>query len=106
MSISRYPILDGRGWLREPNVWFAERKATLDNPVQRPAGCGQPVYPLAHGSVFDQRRGVMRLAAGVDHQRAAAAPVFAVDERFDAVHVAAGLLRVKVTQRKLFNVRA
>ena len=58
-----------------------------NNSMQRPAGGGECVDAARHFRVFDQRRGVVRLEPGVDHQRAAAAPVFVVRERLDAVDV-------------------
>ena len=48
--------------------------------------------------VFDQRRRVMRFAAGIQHQRSAAAPMFG--DHFTSV---AGLLRVKLTHNQLFK---
>ncbi len=55
--------------------------------MQRAAGGGERVDAARDFWVFDQRRGVVRLEAGVDHQRAAAAPVLVVHERLDAVDV-------------------
>ena len=69
--------------------------------MQRAAGGGQGVDAAGDFGVFDQRRGVVRLEAGVDHQRAAAAPVFVGGEASMPSTSAAGLVRVNVTQRKL-----
>ncbi len=55
--------------------------------MQRAAGGRQLIDALADGRVFDQRRGVVRLDAGVDHQRAAAAPMLVRDKTADAVDV-------------------
>ena len=46
-----------------------------NNPVQRPARRRQGIDAPRDGRVLDQRRRVVRLDAGVDHQRPAAAPV-------------------------------
>src|SRR5687767_6819433 len=62
--------------------------ATLNDAVQGSAGGGQGVDAAGHGGIFDQRRGVVRLDAGVDHQRAAAAPVLVLAKGPEAVDVA------------------
>ena len=62
-------------------------KSLLDYPVQRAAGGGEGVDAAGDFGVFDERRGVVRFEPGVDHQRAAAAPVFVGGERLDAVDV-------------------
>ena len=48
----------------------------------------------------------MLLAPGVDDQGAGTAPVLAPDGGADAVDIGGGSERVKITQRKLFRVRA
>ena len=77
-----------------------------NDPMQRPPRRRQRIDALRHLRILHQRRRMMRLDAGVDHQRAAAAPVFLPGERADAAMSAAGFERVNVTQRKLFSVRA
>ena len=69
----------------------ARHKDISYDPVQRAAGGGQGVDAAGDFGVFHQRRGVVRLDAGVDHQRAAAAPVLVVGERVDAVDVGGGV---------------
>ncbi len=54
--------------------------------------------------ILDERRRVSRLAAGINQQRSAAAPVLLFRDAPTPSISAAGLLRVNVTQRKLFNV--
>ena len=72
-----------------------------DDAVERAAGGGECIDAAGDLRVFDQRRGVVGLDAGVDHQRAAAAPVFLwVKESMPSMS-AAGFERVNVTQRKL-----
>ena len=55
--------------------------------MQRAARRGQGVDAAGNRRVFDQRRGVVRLAPGVDHQRPAAAPVLRRRKRLDPVDV-------------------
>lgn len=47
-----------------------------DNSVQRPASCCQGVNPFYSCRVIHQWRGMVRLYAGVNNERACAAPVF------------------------------
>ena len=55
--------------------------------MQRAAGSAEGVDPLFHRWVVFQGRRMVALAAGIDHQRTAAAPVFAGGLRADAVAV-------------------
>ena len=52
------------------------KKRPLNDAVQRFSRGTQRIHAAGYGRVFHQRRGVVRLAAGVDHQRSQAAPVF------------------------------
>src|SRR3990170_6125368 len=58
-----------------------------NDAVQRPAGGGQLVDAAGDLGVFDQGRGMTRLAAGVNHQRADAAPMLVDEGRLDPVSV-------------------
>ena len=69
----------------------ALRRIVLDDAVQRAAGGGEGVDAARDFGVFDERRGVVRFEAGVDHERAAAAPMFVLCEGVDAVDVGGGV---------------
>ena len=63
----------------------------LDDAVQGAAGSGEGVNASRHFGVYDERRGVVGFEAGVDHERAAAAPMFVLCEGVDAVDVGGGV---------------
>ncbi len=64
---------------------------TLDDAVEWAAGGGECIDAARDLRVFDERRGVVGFEAGVDHERAAAPPVFVFDEGVDAVDVGGGV---------------
>ena len=91
----------GRTFLSASEWNLADRamsapRACLDDAVERAAGGGEGVDAARHFGVFDERRGVVRFEAGVDHERAAAAPVFVFGEGVDAVDVGG---RVRARER-------
>jgi hypothetical protein len=59
--------------------------------MQRTAGGRKGVDAAGDFGVFDQWRGVVGFEAGVDDERAAAAPVFVGGEGVDAVDVGGGV---------------
>src|SRR5262249_13032365 len=80
---------------------LAERS---DDPVQRPTGRCKCVYTSCYFGILNQRRRVMRLEPGIKNERSAAAPVFVLDERSEAVKIRRGVgsrerRPQKVTQR-------
>ena len=56
-------------------------------PCSGPPGAASAVDAARNLRVFDQRRRVVGLEAGVDDERAAAAPMFVFSEGIDAVNV-------------------
>ena len=88
------PVDDVEGHARSSGRWSAAGSSTAspdpprsENPVQRPPRRGQGVDPSLDLGVVHQRRGVVRLDPGVDHQRAPASPVLLIGEGADPVHV-------------------
>ncbi len=59
----------------------------LFDAVQRTAAGEQAIDAAGHFRIGFQRRGMMGLHAGVDHQRACAAPVLIFDEAADSVDI-------------------
>ena len=54
---------------------------------QRPAAGGKGIDSPGSLGIDDKRRGVLRLQAGVDHQRPSAAPVLLLDKLTHAVEI-------------------
>src|SRR4029079_12708088 len=61
--------------------------AGLDDAVQRAAGRSEGVHATSYLRVLFQNRRMVRLDAGIDHPRPAAAPVLFAGEFLDAVEV-------------------
>ena len=76
---------------RSIGTHYLRAMARLNDAVQRAAGGGEGVDAARDFGVFDERRGVVGFEAGVDHERAAAAPMFVFCEGVDAVDVGGGV---------------
>ena len=61
--------------------------ARSNDAEKRAAGSAQCIYPSSDLGIVLQRRRVLRLQSGVDHERALAAPVLLLRESADAVEV-------------------
>ena len=85
---------------RKTHVAGTTGMARSVDPVQRPARGGQGIDPALDLGVVDQRRGVVRLDPGVDHQRAVQPQCFCSMNAPMPSMSAAGFERVNVTQRK------
>ena len=75
--------------LRGNDGGFDNTAVIIDSiqPVQRSSWGGERFHPLYHGRVLFERRGVVRLAAGIYDQGAGAPPMFGTDELPDTVDV-------------------
>src|SRR4051812_28109367 len=81
-------------YAQEAKAWHSVASLSrkrLDDSVERAAWRGEGVDATRHFGVLDKRRGVVRFEAGVDHERAAATPMFVFCEGLDAVDVGGGV---------------
>jgi hypothetical protein len=74
--------------------------------MQRAARGCQGIHPALDLRIVDQRRGVVRLDSGVDHERARASQCLSLVKAPRPSMSDAGFERVKVTQRRFRSLRA